>query len=260
MSGIDPSKVFVVTGGASGIGLATVLQIAQAGATVHAVDLAASAPPELSHEKIIFHGSVNVSSRDSVAKAFEDIYAKSPYIYGLVNCAGVCPSSGILIESDDVFDNIIGVNLKGTWNCSTEVLRRMQASDDGTRKSGRAVIVNIGSSASLKGFPTLGAYCASKHAVLGLTRAWAEDFAPFGVRVNLVAPGGTDTPMTRGVLARARELAPDGGKSLEAHSHMLVPLKRQGLPDEIANGIVFLLGDKASYITGQVLPINGGYP
>lgn len=269
------SKAIVVTGGSSGIGLSTALKLIELGATVHVVDLAPSPPPELvkagGTKRVHYYGSVDVSSRTSVHETFDKIFQVSPEIYGLVNSAGICPSSGIRVESDDVFQKIIGVNLGGTWNCATELLRRIEAagtpadaangaSSSSPEASNRASIVLIGSSASLKGFPTLGAYCASKHAVLGLTRAWAEDFAPFGVRVNLVAPGGTDTPMTRGVLSRAREFAPDGGKSLENHAVALVPMKRQGRPEEIANGILFLLGDQASFITGQVLPVNGGYP
>ncbi|XP_014556113.1 hypothetical protein COCVIDRAFT_52818, partial [Bipolaris victoriae FI3] len=107
----------------------------------------------------------------------------------LVTSAGICPSSGVRIESDQTFKNIVDVNLIGNWNCATELLRCIEASDDGSLKSDRASLVLIGSSASLKGFPTLGGYAASKHAVVGLTRVWSEDFAPFGVRVNLVAPG-----------------------------------------------------------------------
>lgn len=254
------SKDFVVTGGASGIGLATALKLIALGGTVHVVDLASSPPPQLEEGKSYFYGSVDVASRESVHETFQKILSRSPEIYGLVNCAGICPSSGIRIESDEVFKKIMAVNLEGTWNFATELLRHIESNPLDAPKGGRASIVNIGSSATLKGFPTLGAYCASKHAVLGLTRVWAEDFASIGVRVNLVAPGGTDTPMTRSVLARARETAPDGGKALEAHALDFVPMKREGRPEEIADAILFLLQDTASFITGQVLPVNGGYP
>lgn len=255
------SKAVVVTGGASGIGLTTVLKLVKLGATVHAIDLAPSPPPELKGHNVHYYGSVDVSSRTAVHEAFTNIFKISPEIYGLVNSAGICPSSGVRLESDEVFNKIIGVNLGGTWNCATELLRYIEStSKDQSPPASRASIVLIGSSATLKGFPTLGAYCASKHAVLGLTRTWAEDFAPLGVRVNLVAPGGTDTPMTQGVLSRARELAADGGESLRAHAVSMVPMKRLGYPEEVSNAIIFLLGEEASFITGQVLPVNGGYP
>lgn len=264
------SKAFVVTGGASGIGLATVLALTSLGATVHVIDMAPSAPAGLSGPQIHYHGSVDVSSRPAVHEAFSKIFTQSPDVYGLVNSAGICASGTALLESDDVFRRTIDVNLGGTWNCATELLRRIQSqsqsqskaqtSPDAVPASGRASIVNIGSSATLKGFPTLGAYCASKHAVLGLTRTWAEDFAPLGVRVNLVAPGGTDTPLTRSVLSRAQANAPDGGKTLAAHAVAMVPMKREGRPQEIADAIIFLLGETSSFITGQVLPVNGGYP
>ncbi|EUC28731.1 hypothetical protein COCCADRAFT_40799 [Bipolaris zeicola 26-R-13] len=240
MSSFFASKAFVVTGGASGIGLSTVLELASYGATVHAVDLATSCPPILKREKVYYHGSTNISSRTDVSRAFQNVYKHSPEVYGLVTSAGICPSSGVRIESDETFKNIVDVNLIGTWNCATELLRCIEASDDGSLKSDRASLVLIGSSASLKGFPTLGRYAPSKHAVAGLTRVWSEDFAPFGVRVNLVAPSGTDTPMTRDVLARAKAVGPEEGKRIRDHAENLVPMKRQGRPEEIADGIYYV--------------------
>ncbi|KAJ9640796.1 hypothetical protein H2204_003085 [Knufia peltigerae] len=265
MAATTISKSFVVTGGASGIGLATAVKLLRSGATVHVVDRASSLPPQLeggNKKSMFYYGSVDVASRTSVRDTFSKIFSRSPDIYGLVNSAGIVGSSGVRIESDEAFERTMAVNVQGTWNCATEFLRHVETNTtpQSPIKEGRASIVNIGSSATLKGFPTLAAYCASKHAVLGLTRTWAEDFAPLGVRVNLIAPGGIDTPLTRSVLARAAAVAPDGGKQLEAHAAAMVPLKREGRPEEIAEAIVFLLQDTASFITGQVLPVNGGYP
>jgi NAD(P)-dependent dehydrogenase (short-subunit alcohol dehydrogenase family) len=119
----------------------------------------------------------------------------------------------------------------------------------------RASIVNIGSSASLCAWPTLTAYTASKHAVLGLTRSWSMDWAHKGVRVNLVAPGGTDTPLARAQLADT-----EGRGQALTEGLVMIPLGRLGLPEEQADACVFLLDDGSSYITGQVIPVNGGFP
>lgn len=120
--------------------------------------------------------------------------------------------------------------------------------------SGNCSIVNIGSSASYHGFQTLGAYTASKHAVLGLTRTWALDFARHGIRVNLVAPGGTKTPLSAAQFNDAER----GDMSRDVYP--LIPMKRFAEPEEMADAIVYLLSDEASYITGQILKVNGGWP
>jgi NAD(P)-dependent dehydrogenase (short-subunit alcohol dehydrogenase family) len=121
-------------------------------------------------------------------------------------------------------------------------------------EQGGISIVNIGSSASYYGFPTLGAYTASKHAVLGLTRTWALDFAPHGIRVNLLAPGGTRTPLSKAQFDDQER----GDMSRDVYR--LIPMKRFGEPEEIANSILYLLSDQSSYVTGQILKVNGGWP
>ena len=155
----------------------------------------------------------------------------------------------------------MAVNVIGTWNITTAFLEMVNKESPDVGRSGtppsgaRASIVNIGSSASLCAWPTPTAYTASKHAVLGLTRSWSLDWAHKGIRVNLVAPGGTDTP-----LARAQLSDPEGrGEALTAGLAM-IPLGRLGRPEEQADTIMFLLGDGSSYITGQVIPVNGGFP
>ncbi|KAM5341978.1 hypothetical protein ACJ41O_015009 [Fusarium nematophilum] len=258
------NKAYIVTGGFSGIGLATVHKLLRASAVVHVLDRDQSPPAALDEAKssgrLYLYPSVDVSSRESVSKTFAEILKRSPKISGLVNSAGICPSDGTILENDDTFDRVIAVNLRGTWNVSTELLRHVQetspaSSFEGWKPGqGGISIVNLGSSASYYGFQTLGAYTASKHAVLGLTRTWALDFARFGVRVNLVAPGGTTTPLS---LAQF-EYKTRGDMSREVAQY--IPMKRFGEPGEQADAIVFLLGDQASYITGQLIGVNGGWP
>lgn len=262
-------RAFIVTGGFSGIGLATARKLIARAATVHILDRAAKVPSELieasaaslKEKKVFTYSEIDVTSRSSVRAAIEAAFQKTPDVSGLVNSAGVCPSSGQALESEDVFDNTVAVNLNGTWNVTNAVVRQLiqqniakQAHDWQPGQSGLCSIVNIGSSASYYGYETLAAYTASKHAVLGLTRSWALDFAPYGIRSNLVAPGGTNTP-----LSKAQFDDKERGDMSRA-VYPLIPLKRFAEPEEIADAVCFLLSDEASYITGQVLKVNGGWP
>lgn len=261
-------KAYIVTGAGSGIGLETVRKLVGASAVVHAVDIA-SAPSAQSDEfrtwanqnaKVYFH-TADVSSRTDVAKLYEKVLAISPRIDGLVNSAGVCPGGDGYFQTDETYDLTMRVNVTGTWNVTTALLAYLNKESPNTGRDGsapattRASIVNIGSSASFCPWPTLAAYTASKHAVLGLTRSWSHDWAHKGVRVNMVAPGGTDTPLAQAQLSDA------GGRGEALTAGLaLIPLGRLGRPDEQADAIIFLLGDNSSYITGQALPVNGGFP
>jgi len=259
-------KTFVVTGGCSGIGLATVQQLLEHSSTVHVIDRQSELPKallELQAKRLHFYPGTDVSSRQEVAATFKKIFATSPVIDGLVNSAGVSPASGELLDTDETFHSNISINLVGTWNVSSEILKRFQdekkthpdfqpyRSKAGV--SGSCSIVNIGSTASVQGYSAMGAYVASKHAVLGLTRSWAIDFAQFGVRVNLVAPGITRTPL------QAQFDSPSRGDVVN-ETLKKIPLARLAEPFEVANTIVFLLGDESSFTTGQALCVSGGYP
>lgn len=246
-------KAIIVTGGFSGIGLATVHQLLGLSAIVHAVDWTATAPTDVPPGEVYFYPSVDVRSRAAVTAAFQTILQRSTDVHGLVNCAGISPASAGLINDDKYFEHVMGVNCTGTWNTGTEFLRYIQTRHEGPSPLISTSIVNIGSSASLRGYPTYAPYVCSKHAVLGLTRAWALDFATMGVRVNLIAPGGTRTPMFE------RQMGDAGGKAeTAALATAGIPMKRIGESPEIAEAVVFLLGDGASYITGQAIPVNGG--
>lgn len=266
-------KAFIVTGGFFGIGLATVQQLIRGSATIHVVDRSSKPPSSLlkgtgkdfpaSGGQVYFYHSVDVSSREPVHNTFAEILSKSPQIDGLVNSAGIWPSSGGILENDETFQSTIAVNLFGTWNVGTELLRHILDKNKTsgspefqgwTPGQGSVSIVNIGSFASYHGFPTFSAYTASKHAVLDLTRTWTLDFAPHGTRVNLVTPGGTKTPLS------AAQFDDKERGDMPREVYPLIPMKQFGDLEELADSIVYLLSDQSSYITGQILKVNGGRP
>jgi NAD(P)-dependent dehydrogenase (short-subunit alcohol dehydrogenase family) len=253
------TKVVIVTGCASGIGLATARKLLDLGAVVHGIDRAEKLLKAIESDVFIFHGGVDVSSRSAVTEVYQKIRERNENVYGLVNCAGIAPYSGTYLETDEDYLTTVAVNQHGTWFMSTEFLRHIEEhtpkEGDRPKPSTSHALVNIGSSASLQGYSALTAYVTSKHAILGMTRSWAIDYAQFGVRINVVAPGGVDTPLAR---AQEQHSGPRSGNTERGMNP--VPMARMADPSELANAIVFLLSDQASYITGQVIPVNGGYP
>lgn len=187
-------RTYIVSGGMSGIGLATTLGLLKAGGHVSIADIASTLPKVLSDHpqrtKLSYHGPCDISVRENCQSLFSTVLKERGRINGLVNCAGISPSEGVL-PSDKMFEDIFSLNVRGTWNLGTEAIRHMSEQAFDNAKSGRGSIVNVGSIASIVGLPSLSAYCMSKHAVLGLTRSWAKDWARQGIRVNAVAPGST---------------------------------------------------------------------
>jgi NAD(P)-dependent dehydrogenase (short-subunit alcohol dehydrogenase family) len=163
----------------------------------------------------------------------------------LVNCAAVDRVNNVLGATDEQFDWIIGVNVKGTFLCCRGAIPMM-------RDSGGGAIVNMGSTQGFKGAPRAALYCASKGAVHQLTKCMAIDHAVDRVRVNCVAPGAIDTPML------ARELAEHPCHEEALKQAMNVPLARLGKPEEIASVVYFLLSEHASYMTGAIVTVDGG--
>jgi NAD(P)-dependent dehydrogenase (short-subunit alcohol dehydrogenase family) len=143
--------------------------------------------------------------------------------------------------SEEAFDRMIAVNLKGVWLCMKHELLRMQA-------QGSGAIVNTASIAGLAGLPTSSAYVAAKHGVVGLTKTAAIEYAEAGIRVNAVCPGYIKTPMTEETMRRR-------GAAIIAQT----PLKRMGSPEEIAEMVVWLLSERASYVTGAAYNVDGGW-
>lgn len=173
--------------------MAICIALSLQGATVYAADIRAEAPPELdNYENIHFVGGCDIISREA-CKAFLD--SITGRLDGMVNCVGICPSEGKM-ASDDKFNQIMAVNVLGTWNIGTEAIIRMSEQDErnapgctpgSQRTLGSGTIVNMASGAGLRGIAGVPAYCASKHAVVGLTRAWAKEWST--LRINAVAPG-----------------------------------------------------------------------
>ncbi|KAK6375818.1 hypothetical protein LTS17_007640 [Exophiala oligosperma] len=246
-------KSIVITGGASGIGLATVAQLLQLKARVAVGDLGPSPSAGLaelvaqtSDQNLFFYKQVDVSRRSSVEEYMGAVLERFGTIDGLVNNAGICLNEGEM-ATDEVFDAIMAVNLKGVWNVGTEAIRIM------AKQESRGVIVNTASDAALKGIKGLAAYTASKHGVLGLTRVWCKEWTPKGIRVNAVAPGVTDTPMVAKIAS-----GHTSGEETTKQWLQNIPMGRFGQPSEIGSVICFLLSKESSFMSGQVLRIGGG--
>jgi NAD(P)-dependent dehydrogenase (short-subunit alcohol dehydrogenase family) len=249
-------KTYVVTGGASGIGQATVQKLLRQGATVHILDLADIPRYNGLPGQQVAHPGVDVGSRAQVHAMFSDIFAKKEptWIDGLANCAGLLRTGPCSPDStgDEAFALLWQVNVMGVWHTSTEFhekLQKLRQLDVPRFAQATASIVNVGSMASVRGITGMSAYVASKHAVHGLTRTFAQELGPSGFRVNTIAPGVVNTPMMAGLI-------PDGAVN-GAHRGAFKSLLE---PEEIAETIVFLLGEGSSSITGQLIETNGGWP
>ena len=229
-------KLALVTGAASGIGAATVRELAAQGARVAGLDRRPCTMPEGGLAL-----AADVSSETEVLAAFAalDAAGEAPDI--LVNCAGIILERPLTQMTLADFERIMSVNLRGCFLVGREAVARMRGAGRGGR------VINVASELACLGRADYSAYCASKAAVLGLTRSWARELAP-DILVNAVAPGPVDTPM----LSR-ETMSPD---VLARESDL--PLGRIGRPEEIASVIAFLAGPGASYVTGQTFGANGG--
>ena len=244
-------KVVLVTGGAAGIGKATALRFAEEGAKVVICDVNEAAGQEALKE--LGEGAafykVNVASREEVQKWIGDVAAKFGRIDVLVNNAGVL-RDGQLVKfkegqlvgqmSEQDFDLVISINLKGVFNCTQAAAPVMIGQRGG-------VILNATSVVGLDGNFGQTNYVATKSGVIGMTKVWARELGRYGIRVNAVAPGFTATEM----IAAMPEKVLDGMKAR-------TPLGRLGEPRDIANAYLFLASDEASFITGDVLRVDGG--
>ena len=235
----------IVTGGAQGIGLACVAALIAEGARVTIADVkldeAGKAAATFGDKAAA--GAGDVSRPEDVKAGVDAAEAAFGTVTVLVNNAGITLSGDILSLELDAFRKVLDVNLVGTFLMSQEVARRMVAA------KAKGSIVNLSSINSIMAIPAITAYCASKGGVAQVTRASALALAPHGIRVNAVAPGSIMTDMMRGV-------ASDEAAMKRVLSR--TPLGRVGEPSEIADAVAFLAGDKASYITGETIFIDGG--
>jgi 3-oxoacyl-[acyl-carrier protein] reductase len=242
MSSLE-GKVALITGSGHGIGRADAALMAARGADVIVNDQDGEGAGETAAlvEAAGRRAAVIVADITKVAAMKAEIARAEAALGGidiLVNNAGiggVYPTTPEVTELD--FDRMIEVHVKGTFFTTQAVVPGMKA-------RGRGAIVNISSNWGQAGNPVAPHYCAAKAAILGLTKAWAKEFAPWGIRVNAVAPGWVRTGMG------------DPGEMAAAIAH--IPLGREGAPEEIAYAVAFLASDEAAFITGQVLPANGG--
>jgi NAD(P)-dependent dehydrogenase (short-subunit alcohol dehydrogenase family) len=242
-------KVALVTGAASGMGLATAHAFAEAGAAVVLADVKEDAVKAAAHTLVAAgHKTLavccDVSDDAQVSAMVERTVAAFGRLDAAFNNAGVMARIAPVTESTrDDWDRVIGINLRGVWACMKHELRQME-------RQGSGAIVNNASVGALTGNPGIASYIASKHGVVGLTRTAALEVVKRGIRVNAVNPGLIDTQLARDVVARDEQAYAE----LEKH----VPIGRAGLPQEIASAVLWLCSPGASYVVGQALTVDGG--
>ncbi len=238
----------LVTGAGSGIGRAVALRLAQDGATVIAADLDLDAARAAADEAQALPGrlvplAVDVADERSVAALFTQADRHVPVLAALVNVAGIGSTTSVPDCSAEDWDRVFAVNARGAFLCSRAALARFLPARAGT-------IVSVASVAGLIGLRNRAAYCASKGALIALTRAMAIDHVRDGIRVNCVCPGTVHTPWVD-------RLVHDAGESLD-DLRARQPMGRLGTPAEIADAVLYLLDDRAAFVTGSALVIDGG--
>jgi len=240
-------KIALITGGAAGIGLKAAQMFAEEGATVYALDVSDKALNALKDVKLadgatgkIVGKKLDVSNAAEVDKVVEEIHSAHGKIDCLVNNAGITADATLHKMTEEAFDRVINVNLKGVFLMSKAVAAKMTA-------AGKGSIVNTSSIVGVQGNFGQTNYSAAKAGVIGMTYTWARELGRKGVRVNAVAPGYTWTEMLATVPEKVI-------KMLEEKT----PMQRLGQPEEIAKTYLFLASDESSYITGQVIGVDGG--
>jgi len=243
-------KVAVVTGGTDGIGKAIAVTFAKEGAKIMMVGRdekkGQNALEEVRRfgEATYFKGDVADSSQ--IRRMVDEAIQRYGKIDILVNNAAVCPPGSVVTTSEETWNQVIDVNLKGVFLCCKYTIPHME-------KAGGGAIVNIGSINSLMAMENEAAYDASKGGVLMLTRAMALDFAKARIRVNCICPGAIETPMLKASLDTSPD--PKAARQSLTAKH---PLRRTGTPDEVAQAALFLATDASSFVTGAVIPVDGG--
>ena len=243
-------KAALVTGAAAGIGKASALALAREGAALCVSDIDEAGAAATADLIVQAGGSAiacgcDVSQPAQIATMLDATLAAYGRLDAAVNNAGIAGDfySRLHEADDDTFERVLDINLRGVWHCLKAELNAMLPQASGA-------IVNVASVAGLIGAPKAAAYTASKHAVIGLTKSAALDYARSGIRVNAVCPAYTDTAMVKGAIAANPAMA-----SIMARA---IPMRRLGQAEEIAEAVVWLCSDASSFVTGHALALDGG--
>jgi len=238
-------KVALVTGAAQGIGKAVALLLARNGADLIVSDINLEKAEETAKEiqaigRKAMAIKVDVANLGDVEQMVEAVLGRFGHIDILINNAGITRDRLVLRMTEEDWDAVLNINLKGTFHCTKAVIRHMSK-----QRSGK--IVNIASVVGEMGNAGQANYSASKAGVIGFTKTIAREFAQRGINVNAIAPGYIETPMTESLPEKAKE-----------ELKRIIPMERLGRPEDVAEAVLFLVSEASSYITGQVLNVNGG--
>jgi NAD(P)-dependent dehydrogenase (short-subunit alcohol dehydrogenase family) len=244
-------KVAMITGAASGIGLATAKRLAEMGASIALLDINEAKGNKAAEEIRSFGQKArffrcDVAADSDCKKTTEDVYQEFGRIDILFNNAGVIRRKDVVALSEEEWDLVLNVNLKSIYLLSSHVIPLMI-------KGGGGSVINTGSGWGLKGGSNAAAYCAAKGGTVNLTRAMAIDHGRHGIRVNCVCPGDTDTALLHD---EAAQLGIDDTEFMKEAADR--PLNRVGLPEDIANAVLYFAGDMSSWVTGSALVVDGG--
>lgn len=250
------NKIAIITGAGSGIGKGTSLMLAKEGATVVVADLNEESAKNVSNEIINSGGKatyfkLDVTKSDEVTEMSEYVKEKIGLIDILVNNAGISIITPFFKHTEEIWDKTMEVNLKGQFLCCKAIIPQMLEKGSGS-------IINMSSQSGKVGTNDYQAYCASKFGVIGLTQALSKEFAGKGVRVNSVCPGVVYTSMWKKQKADYAAKKNIGSEEVMDYFADKIPEGRVGKVEDITNTISFLLSDKADYITGQAINVNGG--
>jgi 3-oxoacyl-[acyl-carrier protein] reductase len=238
-------KISLVTGASQGIGETIALELSKGGAEVLLLDVQKEKVEDAA-EKIRVRGGkaaayyADVSNLEQISEVVKRMILNHEQIHHVVNNAGITRDNLLMRMKEEEWDSVLAVNLKGVFNISQAVIRHMMG-----KRYGR--IVNVSSVVGLMGNAGQVNYSASKAGVIGFTKSLAREVASRGITVNAVAPGYIATAMTKNL-----------PEAVKKKFEEIIPMKKFGLPEDVANAVRFLLSDRAAYITGQVLGINGG--